>query len=203
MKIWDKVTLTWDCYGMGLPTSLSMDGNLDLGLVDSKVIDYQAQEKVHGLFRMEAISQPRDGEHDQRKGEIVLDIRRQRGPNIPPNSEAIVKFLEARLNNPSGNSKKPNEFGVHIEFPATKRWTDTTFKLFFVLAHREQFCDTAIEIARGVFEGLGIKDESGYSLARFSIKRESYVSIDGSWITFARWLRMSHRLPIIGPEDSL
>ncbi len=202
MKTWDKVALIWDCYGMGLPTSLCMDGNFDPDAIDPKVIDYKAEERVHGLFRMEAVSQPRDRDDDQRKGEVVLDIRCQRR-NLTPNSKAIARVLEEGLNDLPAGARRPNEYGVHIVSPATESWTDTTFKLLFVLANREQFCDTAIEIARAVFIGLGIHDESGFLLARFSVRRESFVMIDGSWITFARWLRISHRLPIYGPEDPL
>jgi len=200
IKTWDKVSLFWDCYGMGLPTSLGMDGNFDPNLINPTVSNYIAAESVHGLFGVRAVSLPRDGDEDQRKGSITLDIRRKWGPNIPPNTGAVVTFLDARLNNRNDESQKPNLYGVRIVPPMTKSWTDTVFTLNFVLANREQFCDTAIEIVRGVFEGLGIHDQNGHHLARFELTRESYVEIDGAWITFPRWLRMSHRLPIWGPE---
>ena len=201
IKSWDKVTLMWDCFGMGVSTSVCLDGKFKPNATDPKVFNSKAEEQVHGLFQMQIISLPRERDDGQRKGEITLDIRRKRGGNIEPNSKAIVKYLEARLNKPPRGQDKPNEYGVRIQPPATKSWIDTKFTLNFVLANSEQFCDTAIEIGRGVFEALGIHDENGINLAHFSLKRESFVMIDGSWITFAHWLRMSHRLPIWGPED--
>lgn len=200
-NIWDKVTLTWDCYGMGVSTSVCLDGRFKPNATDPKVFDPKAEEKVHGLFQMQITSLPRERDDSQRKGEIILDIRRKSGSNGEPNSKALVKFLEARLSPRVSKKPLPNQFGVSVQPPTTRSWVDTKFTLNFVLANSEQFCDTAIEIGRGIFEALGIHDEDGISLARFTLKRESFVMIDGSWITFARWLRMSHRLPIWGPED--
>lgn len=201
MKTWDKVTLTWDCYGMGISTSVCLDGKFKPDAIDPHVSNYKAEEQVHGLFNMQITSLPYEWNNGQRKGEIILDIRRKRGPNVAPNSKALVKLLEARLNNPPPRQQKPNEFGIRIQPPATESWADTRFTLNFVLANSEQFCDTAIEIGRGIFEALGIHDERGLSLSRFTLRRESFVRIDDSWITFTHWLRMSHRLPIWGPED--
>lgn len=196
MKTWNKVTLTWDCYGMGIVTSICLDG-VSRPRDPYNHHNHEAEDQYHGLFRMEVTSLPHT-EAGQRKGEMVLDIRRKCGPNIAPNSEAIVRFLEAKLSPRSSRAQLPNECGVGIQPPATKSWTDTKFTLSFVLVNSEQFCDTAIEIGRGVLEALGIHDESGIYLAGFSLKRESFVMIDGSWITFVRWLRISHRLPILG-----
>lgn len=202
MKTWDKVTLKWDWHcGSGLCTRVCLDGKFKPKIIDPQVYDPEAQEKVHGLFRMEATSLSRERDDGQRKGEMILDIRRKSGPNTAPNSKAIVKFLEARLSPRFSKLNLPNEFGVGIQSPKEISWMDTKFTLSFVLANSEQFCDTAIEIGRGVFEALGIHDKAGIHLADFSLKRESFVRLDDSWITFARWLRISHRLHISGPED--
>lgn len=202
IKTWDKVVLTWDClHGMGVSTSVCLDGKFKPNATDPKIFDSKAEEQVHGLFQMQITSLPRERDDGQRKGEITLDIRRKSGPNVAPNSKALVKFLEARLSPRVSKRPLPNEYGVSIQPPAIKSWVDTKFTLNFVLANSEQFCDTAIEIGRGIFEALGIHDENGIYLAHFTLKRESFVMIDGSWITFAHWLRMSHRLPIWGPED--
>ncbi len=203
MKPWDKVTLTWDCYGTGISTSVCLDGKFNPNATDPEVYNSKAEEQVHGLFQMQIISLPRERDDGQRKGEIILDIRRKSGANVAPNSKALVKFLEARLS-PRVSTKRPlsNEYGVSVQPPATKSWADTKFTLSFVLANSEQFCDTAIEIGRGVFEALGIHDESGIYLTGFSLKRETFVKLDGSWITFENGLRISHRLPIWGPEDN-
>lgn len=196
MKTWDKVTLTWDCYITALSTSIRLDGEFKPRDTYSHY-DHEVEDQYHGLFLMEAISLP-PSESGQRKGEIILDIRRKSGPNVAPNSKALVDFLDARLSPRVSKRPLPNEYGVHVQPPATESWVDTKFTLSFVLANSEQFCDTAIEIGRGVFEALGINDESGIYLAGFSLKRESFVMIDGSWITFVRWLRINHRLPILG-----
>lgn len=197
IKTWDKVTLTWDCYGMGLCTSVRLDGEFK-PRDPYNHYNHEVVDQYHGLFFMEATSLPRERDDGQRKGEMTLDIRRKSGPNVAPNSNALVKFLGTKLSPRISKRALPNEYGVSVQPPATTSWTDTKFTLSFVLANSEQFCDTAIEIGRGVFEALGIHDESGICLAGFSLKRESFVKIDGSWITFVRWLRISHRLPILG-----
>lgn len=196
IKTWDKVTLRWDCYGMGLCTSVRLDGEFKPRDPYNRY-NHETEDQYHGLFLMEATSLSRERDDGQRKGEIILDIRRKTGPNIAPNAKAVVEFLDARLS-PRSSRRPLNEYGVSVQPPATISWIDTKFTLSFVLANNEQFCDTVIEIGRGVFEALGINDESGIYLAGFSLKRESFVMIDGSWITFVRWLRISHRLPILG-----
>jgi hypothetical protein len=198
MKTWDKVTMVWDWHGFGIPTSVTMEGMLDLTIIDPKVISYTAKEKVHGLFQMTAHSFEDGGD---RKGEMVLDIRRAHGPNTAPDSKALVHYLRERFKQLESGARPVCRNGVYIEPPKTKNWTDTKFILRFVLSDGEQFCDTVMQIGRAVFEGLGVKDENGYSLAGFTLKRESFVQLDNGWITFPRWLRIKHRLPIHGPED--
>lgn len=199
-NMWNRVTMTWECYSGGKHTSVCMDGNFDPTLHNPRVFSTKNDDKLHGLFGMESVSQHRDQrENGLRSGEMTLDIK-CKGRNVAPNSEAIVKFLEAKLDKFT-KIPKVCEYKIRIKPPQSVSWTDTKFLLSFILAQGIQFCDGSIEIARAVIEGLGIHDERGYFLANFSLKRETFAELDGSWITFARWLRITHRLPIIGPED--
>jgi hypothetical protein len=197
-KTWDRVTMTWDCF-MGIHTSVTMNGEFDPSLHNPRVFSTRNDEKLHGLFAMESISQSYD-EEGLRRGEISIDVR-CKGPNLTPNSDAIVKFVSAKLDKLLEEVCPVCEYKIQITPPQTRSWTDTKFILPFILAKDTHFCDASIEIGRAVFEGLGVKDENGYYLARFEVKRDTFVRLDDVWITFPRWLRIAHRLPIIGPED--
>jgi hypothetical protein len=197
VKQWNKVTLKWD-FICGLNTSIRVDGRFDPKLHDPGV--YKDGSQFHGLFEMEVVSLP-EKEHD-RRGEMKLNIRRQ-DSNLPPQGDALVSLLNAEFERQSGPGLKNFRYKPFVKGPATVSWTDTVFTISFFLANGEQFCDFAIELGRAVFAALGILDESGVYLARFDLRRDSFVMIDGSWIAYPRWLRMSHRLPIWGAEDRL
>jgi len=190
--------MAWDFIIGGIGTSVHIDGHFDPELCDPYVSDINRDEQAHGLFKMEAISMPCT--NGDRRGEMKLDIRRRRGKNIPPNADAIVGFLSTEIQKLT-EGRRPMRYRPHIQPPQEKCWTKTEFLISFVLGNSEQFCDTSIEIGRAVFTGLGVKDDTGISLAGFEIERETFVMIDKAWITFARWLRIKHRLPIYGPED--
>lgn len=201
MKTWDKVTIDWDFFTSGVCTSVRMNGRLDPNAYDPQVFDSKIEEGIHGLFKMKVHSYENSAR--QRMGEMLLDIRRHRGPNVPPRSKELIGLLKAKFEASGPNGLPVCKYGVSVEGPATESWTDTKFLLRFVLADGEQFCDTAIDIGSAVFEALGVNDVSGVYLARFSIRRESFVMLDGAWITFAKWLRISHLLPVMGPEDEI
>ncbi len=209
-RTWDRVVLKWDFGGQnlcggGLATSVTAEGEFDPNICPPNALP--DRHKVHVLGKMTAISEPRRG---QRRGSIKLEIYGcfHNGSNQPPQAEAISKFLEQSIKRMTEDPARKRKWGVRIELPSNPHgfkpsWMDTEFTLSFVLDDGEQFCDTAIEIARAVFEGLGVHDFHGLFLARFSLRRDTFVNIDGSWITFAKWLRINHRLPIYGPEDSI
>lgn len=75
------------------------------------------------------------------------------------------------------------------------------FTISFSLDNGDKFCDTAIELVREIFKALGLKDEKGLRLAGFKITQETFFHLDDGWVSFARWLRMQHLLPVFGPED--
>ncbi len=203
MDKWDKVTLNWDFSVSGLGTGVLVEGGFDPTIHDPYVFSGSERDrKTHHLIEIEAISMPQKGE--QRKGEMTVDIKIKH--NLTPHYETITQRLREALDKLTQGPRPIRQAPVGIiepqGHPNMKRsWMDTKYSLSFVLANGEQFCDSSIEIARTVFEGLGVKDPNGYSLANFSLQRETFVNIDGSWITFPRWLRMHHRLPIYGPED--
>jgi hypothetical protein len=201
-NVWDRVTITWNCSGhMGIHTSVCMDGSFNPDLHDPHVFDTSKDDKLHGLFAMESVSQPHEEGDGRRLGEMTIDVR-CKGRALTPNSEAIVKFIDAELKKLKDGSPRICDH-IRVTPPAQKSWTETKFKLFFILANGAHFCDSSIEIGRAVFNGLGVKDDHGYYLARFAVKRETFVMLDGGWITFPHWLRMSHRLPVFGPEDHM
>jgi hypothetical protein len=194
VNTWDKVTLTWDCH-LGLRTSIAENGDFD-----AEVSKDYSQHGRHDLHEMSAFSVHAE-RGDQRRGVMNLHIKQSH--NVDTAVEAIVKRFESAFAKLTDGPNAVRQYGIHIETPKDKSWIDGKFTLSFVLADREQFCDQAIVIARAVLEALGIEDSKGYRLADFSLKRESFVMIDGSWITFVRWLRMSHRLPIFDTKDML
>ncbi|MEK7188013.1 MAG: hypothetical protein AAB691_04175 [Patescibacteria group bacterium] len=190
--------MTWDTHGSNFGTSVHYDGHLDHKLHDPRVFG-SGDGLIHGIFGIEAVSlYSRDLTH--RAGEMKLNIQR-RGPAHPPNREAIVNFLLARFQYET--DQRHFKYSPSVVGPINESWTETIFTVSFILGNDEHFCDMAIEIARAVFIALGVHDENGYYLARFAVKRETFAMIDASWITFPRWLRMKHRLPIVGPEDPL
>lgn len=196
MRKWDKNTLSWEWKSIGLATSIASDGEFDRSLAK---FSFGSDRRLHKLYGIEAVSEPYD-KGGQRRGNMTLEIRQSN--NTAPATESIAKRLSASLLKMTECDPPIRRYGVHIILPKTESWTDSKFILSFPLADGEEFCDSSIEIARAVFEALGIDDERGYMLAKFSHKRESFVMIDDAWITFTRWLRMSHRLPIYGPEDN-
>ena len=76
------------------------------------------------------------------------------------------------------------------------------FTIDFKLDDGDQFCDTAIKIVRAIFQALGVEDIKGYRLADFSIKQDTFMQLDGVWITFVNWLRIQHRLPVFSTEPT-
>lgn len=201
-NVWDRVTMTWDCFkGMGIHTSVCMDGSFNPDLHDPHVFSTSNDDKLHGLFAMESVSQPYEEGNGRRRGEMIIDIGCKMR-TLEPNSKAVVKFIDAELKNLK-DVFRPVCDHIRINPPARKSWTETKFKLSFVLANGAHFCDSSIEIGRAIFTGLGVKDDHGYYLARFTVKRETFIMLDGGWITFPHWLRMLHRLPVLGPEDGM
>jgi len=210
METWDRVTMLWDFGGKhlcggGIATSVTAEGGFDLSVcLPNSMRD---RHKVHVLGRMKVVSEPR---RDQRRGSMKLDIYGcfHNGSNQPPQEEVIISFIKRAIEKMTEDPSRKRKWGVSIEPPPAryglkKSWMDIEFTLSFDLDNGEQFCDSAIEIARAVFDGLGVQDPTGLYLARFILQRDTFVNIDGSWVSFARWLRISHRLPIYGPEDGV
>jgi len=199
VKPWDRVIFTWD-FRMGLPTGVLMNGRVDLGVIDPRVFSSEAQKKVHGIFEMQAMSLPHeDGE--LRKGEMTVAINGCTCRTFAPAKNALVRLLQSEMKrrtnfHPVSFRNEPRVVG-----PQGNSWMDNKFKIHFVMENGEQFCHYVMDLGQAVFAALGVHDENGYYLAGFSLKRDSFVKIDSSWVTFPHWLRMKHRLPMEGPED--
>ena len=199
MNRWDKVALKWGCFS-GIGTSVRMDGAFDPSLNAPNVSYSPEGERLHGLFGIVAVSLFSKGEED-RRGEMRIDIRCLRR-NLPPHSQALIGFLDAEFQRKTQAERHAFRYQPHMKGPERVSWTDTIFTVNFRLGNGEQFCDFTIELARAVFAALGIRDDDGIHLAHFSLTRETFIEMDKAWIPFPRWLRISHRLPIHGPEDS-
>lgn len=200
VRTWDKVTFKWD-FRMGLPTGVLMNGRVDLKAVDPGGFDYEAQKKVHGIFGMEAISLPHE-DREPRRGEMTLEINGCTCSTFAPLKKAIIQLLRKEMKRradlcPSRSFRnEPQVIG-----PEGNSWMDNKFTIRFVMENGEQFCHYVMDLGEAVFVALGVHDEHGFHLADFSITRDSFVKMDGAWITFPHWLRMEHRLPVQGPED--
>lgn len=122
-----------------------------------------------------------------RTGEIEIDIRRVA---ISPTTERkrITDILSVKL---------PGIFS----YRAQGKENSEIFTICFKLDNGDEFCDTAIKLVSAIFEALGVEDSKGLRLAYFTVTQKTFFWFDNSWISFARWLRMSHLLPVFGPED--
>jgi len=199
MKTWDKVTFKWDLR-MGLPTGVLMNGRIDLKVIDPKVFDYEAKKKVHGIFGMEAVSLPHE-DRESRRGEMTLEINGCTCSTFAPVKEAIVRLLRKEMKRRAKHLSRSFRNEPQVIGPEGNGWTHNEFIIRFVMENGEQFCHYVMDLGEAVFAALGIHDERGFHLADFSIARDSFVKMDGAWITFPHWLRMEHRLPVQGPED--
>ncbi len=199
MKTWDKVTFKWDLR-MGLPTGVLMNGRIDLKVIDPKVFDYEAKKKVHGIFGMEAVSLPHE-DREPRRGEMTLEINGCTCSTYAPVKEAIVRLLRKEMKRRVKNLSRSFRNEPQVIGPEGNGWTHNEFIIRFVMENGEQFCHYVMDLGEAVFAALGIHDERGFHLADFSITRDSFVKMDGAWITFPHWLRIEHRLPVQGPED--
>ena len=140
----------------------------------------------------------------ERYGEMKIDIRRKSGRNVPPQKNSIIKLVDAELDKLTTFDTRSSwrcKRKPRIIPPKTTSWADTIFTVSYKLSDGEQFCDTTIEIARAVFTALGVHDKNKQYLALFSLHQETFVLIEDSWISFTKWLRISHLLSIFGPED--
>ncbi len=194
MNTWNKTTITWDC-SIGLRTSITENGDFDRKV--SKCLSQHRRHDVHGMSAFSAYSD----QEDQRRGVMVLHIKQSH--NVDTATEAIVERLKSAFKKLTDGPNAARQYGVRVDPPKDKSWIDGKFTLTFNLTDSEEFCDQAIVIARAVIEALGIEDSDGFVLANFSLKYESFVMIDGSWITQRRWLRIKHRLPVFDIKDVL
>lgn len=194
MKIWQKETLTWNC-SQGIGTSIAENGDFN-----TKVSNGFSGQRRHDLHEMSVFSKyVEDG--NMKCGVMTLHIKQSY--NVDTAIEVIVNRLKSAFVKLTDGPNAIRQCGIHINPPKEKSWSDGKFTLIFVLAEREEFCDQAIEIGRAIHEALGIEDSTGYRLADFSLSYDKFVMLDGVWITFVRWLRMGHRLPIFDTKDML
>jgi len=59
----------------------------------------------------------------------------------------------------------------------------------------EQFCDTAIKIARTLLFEFKIADPENKLLAGFTIEQVTLIEVGGRWEPFVKILRQKHKLP--------
>jgi hypothetical protein len=181
MHRWQKTVMEWECH-LGLET-------------DIPVTDWHKPEEkfVHKVHEIKATALP------ARQGQVEVRLQRVA---VSPTTER--KTILARL---SDGLKRCEGFLIRYDcckHLVVKNEDDYSgmFTIEFSLENGEQFCDTSIKIVGEVLKLLGIKDESGYRLANFTISQETFIQLDLAWITFAHWLRIQHRLPIFCSADT-
>lgn len=174
MNHWHKTVMKWECH-LGLET-------------DIPVTDWRdpAKKLVHTIHELTATSLP------DREVKVEVGVRRvcispttERETILARLSEGMERFRKTRT------GLECQRICVHDggQFSAV-------FTIEFRLENGEKFCDVAIEAVREIFKSLGVQDDDGYYLADFEHSRETFIRLDDAWIPFARWLRMTHRLPI-------
>ncbi|MEX0672527.1 MAG: hypothetical protein WDZ82_01455 [Candidatus Paceibacterota bacterium] len=172
MKMWNRTTMEWRCdlaYA-GLEINIPVDdmpGRDDL---------------VHSISACKAVSQP-----DQ-CGRLELQIKRC---VITPTTkhEDIIERLKEIC-----QAVRENEHGFNGVGLREKGIEKGKYPIWFTMSRDLSFCDAAIKLVRGIFDGLGVEDKHRMRLSSFRITQETLVPVDEGWITYARWLRMYHRL---------
>lgn len=139
---------------------------------------WQPSEKFHILKKLRINSEP------ERVGFADLHIAR---PDVSPNKEGRAAIIH-RLTLLGKNGRLVSVYDKEYS---------GDFGLTFSLK-KEQFCDSAIEVAKGIFEVLGIQDKDGLRIASFFTLQETLVWMDGQWSPFANYLRYKHGLNKLG-----
>jgi hypothetical protein len=172
---WQKTTIAWGC-SLGLETNMP-------------VTDWHNPEEkhLHTIHKIEATSLP------DRKGQIELRIQRLL---VSPTTER--ERIRTMLSEGLWNKRKKLFRMSSDDSIRVKNENDYSglYIIEFYLDNGDSFCDIVIGIVREVFSILGVEDESGFKLASFSIKQETFISFEEAWISFASWLRIHHRLPV-------
>lgn len=177
MKRYQKTEMEWNCY-LGLKTNVP-------------ITDWHKPEEahIHTIDMIKATALP------DRKGQVDVRIKRL---CVSPTTErkSIHDLLSKGLWKQKKELLRLNNDDDRI---AVKNEDDFSgiYRVEFWMDNGENFCDMAINIVQEVLNILGVDDKNGYVVAGFTIKQETYVQFENSWITFASWLRIKHRLPIM------
>ena len=180
MERYQKTRLTWNwqCHGKGC-------NGLE---TDIPVSDWPNPNEphVHTITGIEATALP------ERRGEIELDIRRV---SIGPTDARgiICDRLDATFRDRRDN----RQYGIEWIEMRKGRGQFDPFVLVFHLQDGQHFCETAVRLTQMIMELFKIEDKSGYSLSKFDLTQETMIKFEENWITYANWLRIRFRLPVL------
>jgi hypothetical protein len=167
MKRWQKIDIWWS--GRFNPCANIGSNSNDL----------------HTIGFIRAVALP------DRKGRIFFSVSRANYNNLSDDtcraicarlSEALERYKEEFFQNPKD----------HMVFNELE---SGFYKIEFILANGDRFCNTAIKIVRKILETLGVEDKKGSRLADFLVSQETFIKQGDKWITFAGWLRLHNHLP--------
>lgn len=180
MRMWDRTTMTWE-YGYS-------DVKTDM-----PVTDWHDPSKPHWhtIAGMRAVSEP-----DQ-CGTLTVTIKRV---SISPTTERAAILERLKLIVSTVREVYTSFFyRLHVA-DVNEHSADFVFR--FDLRRDVAFCDTAIILARAVLSGLNVQDPTGHYLTSFELTRETLVSFENAWITYANWLRIKHQLRVYAATAS-
>ena len=172
MQRWNRTVLNWD-----LRTSTEIKTTLPVITNTGKI----EKGKTQRLFGLRAVSLP------ARRGRIEVGIN----PSVNFTSHAGEHHI---LNRFTKLLEDDRRVGVYRGTWGEGAWPPLIFN--FTLHDGESFCDTAIDIIEAILKRAGVQDEHNYWLGHFTLKQDTFVKFENGWISFIRWLRIQHKLPL-------
>lgn len=178
MQRWNRTVIYWDLLGGtgGLGTTLPVINN------DGKPEKVRTQ-KLNGI---RAVSLP------DRRGRIEVGMY----PSISTGNHG-KRYISERFKN-----LLPLRTGIVVNPKLAwgeRTWPDLVIN--FTLHDGESFCDAAIDLVEAIFQRAGVVDIGKYHLGNFTLTNSTFVRLENAWISFVRWLRIQHRLPLDYVDD--
>lgn len=172
MHRWNRTVLEWDFRACS-----EIETTLPVSCYKGKI----EKGKFQRLYSIRAVSLP------ERLGKIEVALY----PSVHLSNHAGEHHILKRLGNLG------NEIPQVTVYRGT--WGDGAWPpliIKFKMGEGESFCDTAITLVKKILERAGVQDRDNYWLGHFTHDQASFVRFENSWVSFVRWLRMEHRLPM-------
>ncbi len=167
MKTWNKTTVVWNF-------SWTSRSATNIPVTDWK----NKEEHFHELVGLSVNSVYGK---EQREAEMHVTIARVSIGPTTQRDEIIRKLMN---------------FDVRISGVKDNGYTEPFLVRYFI-AKGETFSESAIKMAKALFETLGIDDKKNFRIADFLINQESLVITKDGYIPYADYLRKKQGLPQI------